>query len=108
MKFSPDTWNGLKAGAVSVAFAGLMGIGLSLGYIARTAKGKHIDSYRIVSRTIADLDGLPGTTSNDWAIVYRNALGREFDQYVNNPRNDLSLGDLEKVATYISNSKSGR
>ncbi len=63
---------------------------------ANTEENQRRATYSEISRLIADFDGRPGTSTEDWAIVYNKAFGLPFDAYRENPAK-LSLQDLTRI-----------
>ena len=73
---------------IPITIAGLVGVSGALGFMMwgyddtrnkdYLAKQERRDLYQAASRNIADLDGRPGTSHEDWATAYKEVLNFGF------------------------------
>jgi hypothetical protein len=63
--------------------------------------------YDSAVKAIETLDGKPGTTSDDWKIAYKEALGKNFDPSLDNARY-LSMRQLQRIIDYSDSRSSSR
>lgn len=69
----------------TVFLVGVGGIAYNVSRIAQEMVGG-AEEYAQTSQVISGLDGKPGTSFDDWAIAYRDALGITYDPFIHNPR----------------------
>ncbi|MEK6800997.1 MAG: hypothetical protein AABY05_03615 [Nanoarchaeota archaeon] len=88
-----------------LAMASLVVTGLAFGLAAELGRQKIIkdenDRYRIVLNAISLLDGEPGTSDKDWALAYRDALGKNYDPRIDDSR-ELNAGQLDQIRNRYS------
>lgn len=77
----------------------MCGIGADV-YITENNAQKYehmrVIEYDRISALIADLDGKPGTSFDDWAIVYEKTFGYPFDPFICDP-SKLSFEELRRI-----------
>lgn len=56
--------------------------------------------YQDVSNRISEFDRKPGTSEDDWAIAYEEALYENFDHYTSSP-DKLSYEKLQKICNKV-------
>jgi len=59
-------------------------------------------SYDMASESIADIDGIPGTSHQDWMTAYKEALDKNYDVHLSNPIRELTQDELIKIWKFYS------
>ena len=101
-KDTPITIVGLAVFIGSVIY---MAIGIDNGFKIGNIKNQERRLlYQNTSENIANIDGRPGTSHEDWAIAYRKVLNRGYDVYKDNPQ---KLDDRELIEIHNFYQKEG-